>query len=148
MIPPGAPYKYEKIIKTHNRFVQDVRFAPSGGLFASVGSDARVFLYDGKTGDTKADLGEGVHNGTIVCLNCEFFFTALLNNSPSLRSHGAPIVAISQPHLPIAHCSCVSTTSLMTSTNQMASISADLDPPSSSSRCRHTEIRVILDCGS
>jgi WD repeat-containing protein 1 (actin-interacting protein 1) len=72
MNPTGTPYKYEKIIQTHNRFVQDVRFSPSGDVFASVGSDARVFLYDGKTGETKANLGEGVHSGTIVCLNCDF----------------------------------------------------------------------------
>jgi WD40 repeat protein len=75
MNPKGAPYKYEKIIQTHNRFVQDVRFAPSGDLFASVGSDAKVFLYDGKTGETKADLGEGFHKGTIVCLNRGFFLS-------------------------------------------------------------------------
>ena len=66
---PGAPYKYAKTIKVHNRFVQDVRFAPSGDLFASVGSDARGFLYDGKTGDMKADLGEGIHGGTIVSMS-------------------------------------------------------------------------------
>ncbi|KAG8832221.1 WD40 repeat-like protein [Serendipita sp. 399] len=65
MFYQGAPYKYEKTIRTHTKFVQDVRYAPSGDLFVSVGSDARVFVYDGKTGDVVADLGENVHNGTI-----------------------------------------------------------------------------------
>ncbi|TFY62674.1 hypothetical protein EVJ58_g3719 [Rhodofomes roseus] len=48
----GAPYKYEKSIKTHTKFIQDVRYAPSGDQFASVGSDSKIFLYDGKTGET------------------------------------------------------------------------------------------------
>lgn len=64
----GAPYKYEKSIKTHTRFVQDARFSPSGELLVSVGSDSKVFLYDGKTGDVKADLGEGLHSGTIFAV--------------------------------------------------------------------------------
>lgn len=61
----GAPYKYEKGIQTHTKFVQDVRYAPSGDLFVSVGSDAKVFLYDGNTGDMTVDFGENVHKGTI-----------------------------------------------------------------------------------
>lgn len=63
----GVPYKYEKMIRTHTRFVQDVRYAPSGDLFASVGSDYKVFLYDGKTGDTLAEFTENAHNGSVVC---------------------------------------------------------------------------------
>ncbi|THH00974.1 hypothetical protein EW026_g1639 [Hermanssonia centrifuga] len=69
----GAPYKFDKTIKTHTKYVQDVKYAPSGDHFASVGSDAKVFLYDGKTGDTLGDveskkavttwtLGSGVNN--------------------------------------------------------------------------------------
>ncbi|OBZ67657.1 putative WD repeat-containing protein C9G1.05 [Grifola frondosa] len=48
----GVPFKYEKTIKTHTKFVQDVRYAPSGEQFASVGSDAKIFIYEGKTGET------------------------------------------------------------------------------------------------
>ena len=62
----GAPYKYEKTIKTHTRYVQDIKYAPSGDLFASVGSDAKVFMYDGTTGDVKAELTEGAHTGSVV----------------------------------------------------------------------------------
>ncbi|KAF9477791.1 WD40 repeat-like protein [Pholiota conissans] len=62
----GAPYKYEKTIKTHTKFVQDVQYASSGDHFASVGSDAKVFLYDGKSGDTVAEFTDSPHKGSIT----------------------------------------------------------------------------------
>ncbi|KIM46699.1 hypothetical protein M413DRAFT_440287 [Hebeloma cylindrosporum] len=62
----GAPYKYEKTIKTHTKFVQDVQYAPSGDQFASVGSDSKIFLYDGKTGDTLAEFTDSPHKGSIM----------------------------------------------------------------------------------
>ncbi|KAG6919841.1 hypothetical protein DXG01_000346 [Tephrocybe rancida] len=62
----GAPYKYDRTIKTHTKFVQDVQYAASGDHFVSVGSDAKVFLYDGKTGDTIADLTATPHTGSIM----------------------------------------------------------------------------------
>ncbi|PSR70597.1 hypothetical protein PHLCEN_2v13535 [Hermanssonia centrifuga] len=69
----GEIIGHSKTIKTHTKYVQDVKYAPSGDHFASVGSDAKVFLYDGKTGDTLGDveskkavttwtLGSGVNN--------------------------------------------------------------------------------------
>ncbi|TFY60252.1 hypothetical protein EVG20_g7485 [Dentipellis fragilis] len=60
----GVPFKYDKTIKTHTKFVQDLRYALSGDHFASVGSDGKIFLYDGKTGDTLGEFEEG-HKGTI-----------------------------------------------------------------------------------
>ncbi|KAK2461222.1 hypothetical protein APHAL10511_006749 [Amanita phalloides] len=62
----GVPYKYEKTIKTHTKFVQDVRYAPSGDVFASVGSDSKVFLYDGKTGDVLQEVTDNPHKGSIM----------------------------------------------------------------------------------
>ncbi|KAK0192588.1 quinon protein alcohol dehydrogenase-like superfamily [Armillaria mellea] len=62
----GAPYKYDKTIKTHTKFVQDVRYAPSGDHFASVGSDAKIFIYDGKTGETSGEFTDSPHKGTIM----------------------------------------------------------------------------------
>ncbi|KAJ7247874.1 WD40-repeat-containing domain protein [Mycena haematopus] len=62
----GAPYKYDKTIRTHTKFVQDVRYAPSGDHFASVGSDFKIFLYDGKTGDTVAEFTDSAHKGSIM----------------------------------------------------------------------------------
>ncbi|KAJ7599387.1 WD40-repeat-containing domain protein [Mycena floridula] len=62
----GAPYKYDRTIKEHTKFIQDVRYALSGDHFASVGSDAKAFIYDGKTGDTLGELSENSHKGTIM----------------------------------------------------------------------------------
>lgn len=46
--------------------MQDVRFSPSGDHFASVGSDFKIFVYDGKTGDTLGEFTESPHTGSIV----------------------------------------------------------------------------------
>ncbi|KAK7044799.1 WD40 repeat-like protein [Favolaschia claudopus] len=62
----GAPYKYDKTIRTHTKFVQDVRYAPSGDQFVSVGSDSKIFLYDGKTGETLAEVTDSPHKGSIM----------------------------------------------------------------------------------
>ncbi|KAJ6558029.1 WD40 repeat-like protein [Mycena capillaripes] len=62
----GAPYKCDKTIKTHTKFVQDVRYAPSGDHFASVGSDSKIFVYDGKTGETVAEFTDSPHKGSIM----------------------------------------------------------------------------------
>ncbi|KAF8342616.1 WD40 repeat-like protein [Cantharellus anzutake] len=63
----GTPYKFAKAINTHTRFVHDVRYAPSGDVFGSVGADSKVFLYDGKTGDTVAELPDA-HKGSVMAL--------------------------------------------------------------------------------
>ncbi|KAF6764248.1 WD-repeat-containing protein [Ephemerocybe angulata] len=62
----GVPFKYDKTIKTHTKFVQDVQFSPSGDQFVSVGSDSKIFLYDGKTGETLAEVTESPHKGSIM----------------------------------------------------------------------------------
>ncbi|GLB42129.1 putative WD domain, G-beta repeat [Lyophyllum shimeji] len=62
----GVPFKYDKTIKTHTKFVQDVQYAPSGDHFVSVGSDAKIFLYDGKTGDTVSEFTANPHTGSIM----------------------------------------------------------------------------------
>ncbi|KAK1234193.1 WD40 repeat-like protein [Marasmius sp. AFHP31] len=62
----GVPFKYDKTIRTHSKFVQDVQYAPSGDNFASVGSDYKIFLYDGKTGDTLAEVTDSPHKGTVM----------------------------------------------------------------------------------
>ncbi|KAL5522671.1 hypothetical protein ACEPAG_8689 [Sanghuangporus baumii] len=65
----GVPFKYDKTIKTHSKFVQDVKFSANGDHFASAGSDAKVFLYDGKTGDTIGEFSGEVHKGSIMAAN-------------------------------------------------------------------------------
>lgn len=74
----GVPFKYNTSISTHTRFVQDVKFSPSGELFASVGSDMKAFLYNGETGETLGEL-TGAHKGTIVGyidILCGFMLTS------------------------------------------------------------------------
>ena len=59
-----------QLIKTHTKFVQDVQYSPNGDHFASVGSDSKVFLYDGKTGETIGEFSStGGHKGSIVRIN-------------------------------------------------------------------------------
>ena len=43
-----------------------MKYSPSGDHFASVGSDYKVFLYEGKSGDTIGELTGDVHKGTVV----------------------------------------------------------------------------------
>jgi len=62
----GAPFKFNTSLRgQHQRFVLGTAFAPDGSVFASVGADKRIWLYDGKTGEPKAQIGEGVHTGSI-----------------------------------------------------------------------------------
>jgi WD40 repeat protein len=62
----------DQTIKTHTKFALDVRYSPSGNHFASVGSDGKVFLYDGKVGDSLGEFSES-HTGTAVSqLNATF----------------------------------------------------------------------------
>lgn len=69
----GAPYKFEKSLREHSRFVQDVRYSPSDEYFATVGSDSKIFLYDGKTGDLVRQVAvsgkSGAHKGSIFAVS-------------------------------------------------------------------------------
>ncbi|KAG0142423.1 hypothetical protein CROQUDRAFT_662591 [Cronartium quercuum f. sp. fusiforme G11] len=65
----GTPYKYNKTIRTHTKFVQAVEYSLDDKLFASAGSDAKCFLYDGSTGEQVGELGEKEgHSGTIFSI--------------------------------------------------------------------------------
>ncbi|KAE8244166.1 hypothetical protein A4X13_0g6787 [Tilletia indica] len=68
----GVPFKYNLTLTTHSRFVQDVKYAPNGERFVSVGSDGKCFVYDGKSGEMLFELmGEGgnAHAGTIFAVD-------------------------------------------------------------------------------
>ncbi|PIL23440.1 hypothetical protein GSI_14751 [Ganoderma sinense ZZ0214-1] len=84
----GVPFKYDKTIKTHTKFVQDVRFAPSGDHFASVGSDYKIFIYDGKTGDTLGEVTDSPHTGSIMAgswsADSKSFFTSAADGTVKL----------------------------------------------------------------
>ncbi|SCV67639.1 BQ2448_5250 [Microbotryum intermedium] len=55
----GVPFKFTSQSRRHRRFVQSMDYAPDGKLFLSAGSDGRVFLYDGTTGEDKGELVDG-----------------------------------------------------------------------------------------
>jgi WD40 repeat protein len=61
----AVPFKYDKMISTHSRFVRDVAYSANGDTFVSVGSDGKLFFYDGKTGDVK---GEADRDGSTSAL--------------------------------------------------------------------------------
>ena len=46
--------------------MQDVRFSPSGDHFASVGSDSKIFIYNGAAGEAVAEITNDSHTGSIV----------------------------------------------------------------------------------
>ncbi|MCJ1281740.1 WD40 repeat-like protein [Xylographa opegraphella] len=62
----GAPFKFNTSLRgQHNRFVYGVAFSPDGSSLVSVGADRKIWLYDGKTGEVKSQIGDGEHKGSI-----------------------------------------------------------------------------------
>ncbi|CAG8683644.1 6320_t:CDS:10 [Funneliformis caledonium] len=69
----GPPFKQKLTIKDHTAFVQGVEFSPDGSNLVTVGSDKKVILYDGDTGEKRIDLSEVVgkesHKGGIFAVS-------------------------------------------------------------------------------
>lgn len=65
----GAPFKFNTSLRKHNRFVYGVAFSPDGGVMVSVGADRKIWLYDGKTGEAKGEIGEDEHQGSIFSVS-------------------------------------------------------------------------------
>lgn len=65
----GAPFKFNTSLRKHNRFVYGVAFSPDGGFLVSVGADRKIWLYDGKTGEAKGQIGENEHQGSIFSIS-------------------------------------------------------------------------------
>lgn len=62
----GAPFKFNTSIRgKHDKFIYGTQFSPDGSALVSVGSDRRIWLYDGKTGEATKQIGEGEHKGSI-----------------------------------------------------------------------------------
>jgi WD repeat-containing protein 1 (actin-interacting protein 1) len=66
----GAPFKFNTIAGrgNHTNFIYGVAFSPDDSQLVSVGGDRKVWLYDGKTGEVKSDIGDGAgegHKGSI-----------------------------------------------------------------------------------
>ncbi|ORY22497.1 WD40-repeat-containing domain protein [Naematelia encephala] len=62
----AVPFKYDKILSSHTRFVRDVGYAPNGELFASVASDGKLFFYEGKTGELKGEADRGGASSSLM----------------------------------------------------------------------------------
>ncbi|GAB7346680.1 hypothetical protein MBLNU459_g1802t1 [Dothideomycetes sp. NU459] len=63
----GAPFKFNTSLRDqHDKFIYGTAFSPDGANLVSVGSDRRIWLYDGKTGEAKGQIGEGEHKGSIM----------------------------------------------------------------------------------
>lgn len=62
----GAPFKFNTSLRgKHDKFIYGTQFSPDGSTLVSVGSDRRIWLYDGKTGEVKSQIREGEHKGSI-----------------------------------------------------------------------------------
>lgn len=64
----GPPFKFKLSEQNHMKFVNAVRFSPNGSFFASGGADGKSFIYDGKTGEMKVQLGTPAHKGGIYAI--------------------------------------------------------------------------------
>lgn len=63
----GAPFKFNTSLRNqHEKFIYGTAFSPDGANLVSVGSDRKIWLYDGKTGEAKNQIGEGEHKGSIM----------------------------------------------------------------------------------
>ncbi|KAG8216716.1 WD40-repeat-containing domain protein [Butyriboletus roseoflavus] len=84
----GPPFKYVKMIREHTKFVQDVKYAPNGNYFVSVGSDFKIFLYNGENGDKIADVMDNPHKGSIMACSwsstSDRFATSSMDNTVKL----------------------------------------------------------------
>lgn len=68
----GAPFKYQAGLQgRHTRYVYGCAFSPDGERMVSVGADGRVWVYDGKTGEAKGEIGkeEGAHVGSVFAVS-------------------------------------------------------------------------------
>lgn len=65
----GPPFKFKTQLQDHNRFVQAIRFSPSGDLFASAGFDGKLFIYNSNDYTKVAELGSPAHKGGIYAIS-------------------------------------------------------------------------------
>lgn len=65
----GPPFKFKSQLQDHNRFVQAIRFSPSGDRFASAGFDGKLFVYNSSDNSRLAELGSPAHKGGIYAIS-------------------------------------------------------------------------------
>ena len=85
----GAPFKFNTSLRgQHNRYIYGISFSPDGSLLVSVGADKKIWLYDGKTGEVKGQIGEGQHTGSIFSVswskNSKIFTTSSADQTVKL----------------------------------------------------------------
>lgn len=90
----GAPFKFNaKVDGLHKGFVFGAAFSPDGNTLVTVGADKRIQLYDGKTGEATAQIGEGEHTGSIFSVawgkDGKKFVTASADQTVKLWDVGA-----------------------------------------------------------
>ena len=62
----GPPFKFEHTTRDHERFVLCARYAPNGNIFATVGLDGKMIIYEGLTGEKKFEKSYGSGISTIA----------------------------------------------------------------------------------
>jgi WD repeat-containing protein 1 (actin-interacting protein 1) len=68
----GPPFRFNSLLRKHTKFVYDVAFSPDGKTLVSVGADAQIVVYDGKTGESKLSLtAESGHKGSTFAVSWE-----------------------------------------------------------------------------
>ena len=66
----GVPFRFNTSLRgKHQRYIYGVAFSPDGSHLVSVGADKKIFLYDGKTGEAKGQIGDGEHTGSIFSVS-------------------------------------------------------------------------------
>eukprot|EP00479_Gromia_sphaerica_P004383 TRINITY_DN1515_c0_g1_i3.p1 TRINITY_DN1515_c0_g1~~TRINITY_DN1515_c0_g1_i3.p1 ORF type:complete len:462 (+),score=109.29 TRINITY_DN1515_c0_g1_i3:148-1533(+) len=67
----GPPFKFKQSDSTHTNYVNCLRYSPDGSQFVTCGSDKKIVLYDGKSGDktTVWEDKEDGHEGSIYSIS-------------------------------------------------------------------------------
>lgn len=66
----GAPYKFNTSLRgQHDRYIYGTQFSPDGSTLVTVGADKKIWLYDGKTGEAKGQIGADEHKGSIFSVS-------------------------------------------------------------------------------
>lgn len=68
----GPPFKFNTANRgNHSNFVQTIAFSPDGTHLVSAGSDRKIFLWDGKTGELVSQIQDSsnAHNGGIYAVS-------------------------------------------------------------------------------
>ena len=62
----GAPFKFNTSLRgKHANTIWGTSFSPDGSKLVSVGSDSKIWIYDGKTGEAEKEIGGREHKGSI-----------------------------------------------------------------------------------